>query len=59
MYIVTENIGEFYLSYINKNGILDIRIDGYPWKFLMTQKNTNYHRNKKILLIKIKRILWN
>ncbi len=38
MYIVTENIGEFHLSYINKKGTLDIRTDGYPWEFLMTEK---------------------
>lgn len=36
IFIETEDLGNFYLSFIKDNiNFKDLRTDGYPWQFLM------------------------
>jgi hypothetical protein len=36
IHIETEDLGSFYLSFINDHiGFKDLKTDGYPWEFLM------------------------
>lgn len=60
MCIDSEKLGVFFVSYIKVNeNISDIRLDGYPWEFLMneseyklTQEQIDFVERNKALLLK-------